>query len=537
MKWWSPLAALLAVALAPATARAGEFWIDPATGSIDNDGSAAHPWSTLEEVVAAGLIETRNWDHLPYDDTSALVVRNSGAPVKAGDTIWLRSGYHGAPLVDGAYNQLPITIASATGETPTMSRIHFRAAANWVLRGVSISPSYAPEYAADTMVQVDSGGYQGPSWDITIEGCTLFSVADSSGWTIDDWNQLAANGITMNGDRIVARDNQLRNVNFGIQATGKDSVIQGNRVTNFAGDGMRGLGDGERFEGNTIENCYDVNANHDDGFQSWSVGDGGVGTGEVRGIVLRGNTFIAYHDPDQPFRGPLQGIGCFDGFFVDWVVENNLVITDHYHGISFLGMRDSRIVNNTVIDLEGVDIGPPWIMVAPHKDETPSDNILVRNNLAPQFSLDALNLVEDHDLDITVPADLFVDPPYDAHLLPTAAAIDTGSPDQAPATDHDGVPRPQMDGFDVGAYEYQPPMPDAGVPDAGVPDAATAWPADAGSNLDGPTGAGAGDSLAGGCGCRATTGSGRRSWPGPLAGLLLGLACCRLTRRRRHRSA
>ena len=46
-------------------------------------------------------------------------------------------------------------------------------------------------------------------------------------------------------------------------------------------------------------------------------------------MVLRGNTIINYEDPGQPHRGTLQGIGCFDGMFVDWVIENNVVIVDH----------------------------------------------------------------------------------------------------------------------------------------------------------------------------------------------------------------
>jgi parallel beta-helix repeat protein len=55
----------------------------------------------------------------------------------------------------------------------------------------------------------------------------------------------------------------------------------------------------------------------------------------------------------------MQDIGCFDGFFDGWVVENNVVITDHWHGISFYGMKNSRIVNNTVIDVNDQSPGPP----------------------------------------------------------------------------------------------------------------------------------------------------------------------------------
>ena len=114
------------------------------------------------------------------------------------------------------------------------------------------------------------------------------------------------------------------------------------------------------FQYNVVKNCYDVNANHDDGFQSWSRGPQGVGTGEVVGMVLRGNTIINYEDLDQPHRGTLQGIGCFDGMFVDWIVENNVIITDHWHGITLSGATDSRVVNNTVVDLNETSPGPPW---------------------------------------------------------------------------------------------------------------------------------------------------------------------------------
>jgi len=179
----------------------------------------------------------------------------------------------------------------------------------------------------------------------------------------------------------------------------------------------------------------------------------------VRGVTLRGNVFINALDPNNPLRNSMQAIGCFDGFFVDWVVENNVVITDHWHGISFYGMRDSRIVNNTVIDLQEGQPGPPWIMVTDHKDGTPSQNVIVRNNLATDYSLEGINVVADHNIEFThaQAASLFVAPPFDLHLLPGSAAVDTGSPDMAPPVDVEGVPRPQGAGFDVGAYEQFTP--------------------------------------------------------------------------------
>jgi len=220
---------------------------------------------------------------------------------------------------------------------------------------------------------------------------------------------------------------------------------------------LRGLGDNDVFEYNTVQNNKigdDFDENHDDGFQSWTVGDDGqVGTGEVTGVVLRGNLFINALDPNDPLRSSMQGIGCFDGFFVGWIVENNVVITDHWHGISFYGMRDSRIVNNTVIDLAEGQPGPPWIMVTAHKDGRPSENVIVRNNLSTDFSLEGNNITDDHNLLIEDASQLFVAAPFDLRLISTAAAIDSGSADLAPALDILGVHRPQGAGYDLGAYE------------------------------------------------------------------------------------
>jgi len=457
-----PLLALAALLTVAGPASADDFYIDPVAGSPDGDGSAGNPWRMLEEVIAAGLIETRDWESLPYEPGLDLVPVNPGAPVGPGDTLWLLTGYHGELVIDGAYNESPVTIAAAAGHVPELRRIQITSAQHWVIRGISVSPSHAPlPLTQIKIIELDNHNWSGPAWDLTVEDCEVFTIDDASGWGAAEWVDIASSGVDVTADRVSVSRNRLRNVRFGISVSGKDARIEKNLIDGFSADGMRGLGDGGIFAYNTVKNAYvgdPPDTNHDDGFQSWTFGPGGVGTGEVRDVVLRGNVIINNENPDHPLYTPLQAIGCFDGFFVNWTVENNVVITDHWHGINFSGMRDSRIVNNTVIDLKSGSPGPPWIRVDDHKDGTPSQNVVVRNNLTTDLSVSGINMVADHNIEFSDAALHFVAPPFDLHLLATSAAVDSGSADLAPPLDADGVARPQGPAFDIGAYEWINPI-------------------------------------------------------------------------------
>ncbi|MBZ0114990.1 MAG: right-handed parallel beta-helix repeat-containing protein [Thermoanaerobaculia bacterium] len=439
---------------------AGEdFFVDPVLGSASGDGSVDNPWRTLQEVVEDGLIETRHWESLPYQPGLALIPVNPGAPVQPGDTLWLRNGFHGTLSLQGAYNAAPITIAAVPGHHPQLDRVLLSAAQHWILRGLSISPSHAPgPLSQETLFFVENHGFHGPSWDITLDDSDLFSINDASNWGASEWIDLASSGLRIDGDRVEVRNCRIRNVRFGISVGGEDARIRSNTIDGFSADGLRGLGDGGWFEYNIVKNSFvgqPEDPNHDDGFQSWSVGSGGVGTGEVRDVVLRGNIFINNEDPDHPLFSTLQGIGCFDGLFVDWTVENNLVIVDHWHGISLYGMIGGSIINNTVVDNRPGSPGPPWIRTTDHQG-IPSQDVVIRNNLATDYSFSGTGIVDDHNIEVTDLEAYFVAPPFDLHLRAEAPAIDTGSSLQAPPYDAERIPRPQGDAIDIGALEWCP---------------------------------------------------------------------------------
>ena len=434
--------------------KGAEFYVDPVKGSSTGDGSADRPWRTIQDIFEAGLVESQRWEQLPYTQERKLVPRNTGAPVRAGDIIWLRTGYYGDLSIVGYYNTGAISLAAEQGHSPCLSSLRIRSGSHWTIRGLTVSAEFSQRYTRHTLIDLDSHNWSGPVHDVVVEDCIICSVADASTWTAYQWDRLACNGLQVDGTRMTIRNNRLLNVNFGISVSASHSFITGNLVENFAGDGLRGLGNYCTFQYNIVKNCYDVNRNHDDGFQSWSVGPDGVGSGEIVGIVLRGNTIINYEDPNQPHRGTLQGIGCFDGTFVDWVVENNIIITDHWHGITLLGARNCLVINNTVLDQNNSRPGPPWIRIGNHKKGMAPVDCVVRNNLATAFT-NAPEVLEEKNLVIQNPANLFIDAQnFDLHLLPNAPAIDAASPLNAPELDRDRIARPQGDGFDIGAYEW-----------------------------------------------------------------------------------
>jgi hypothetical protein len=447
---------LLSIAFSlAAPVSAADFYVDPQRGDPASDGSAETPWRSLQAVFDDGLVESRDWESFPYKNGSKLAPKNPGAPVKAGDTIWLRTGDYGDLMIQGYYNPDAITIAACEGHTPRFHSVRLRSGSRWVLRGLHVSPEFGTGKKPRTLIAVESHNWRGPVRDVVVEDCVVRSAEDTSRWSAGQWSTLACNGIEADGTRITLRRNKLKNVNFGISVGASHSLVERNVVENFAGDGLRGLGDHTVFQHNLVKNCYAVNANHDDGFQSWSVGPGGVGTGEVVGIVLRGNTIINFEDPNQPHRGTLQGIGCFDGMFVDWIVENNVVVVDHYHGITLSGARGCRIVNNTVIDPNDRRPGPAWVRIGKHKNGTFSTGCTVRNNVASGLHVQpGPDMTADHNLVVDDPQHIFVDAGCrDFRLKEGSPAIDAGTRDLAPDVDITGTSRPQGRGVDLGAYE------------------------------------------------------------------------------------
>ncbi len=98
------------------------FYVDPSLGNMNNDGSAARPWSTLSDVL----------------DGRRRLVGTTASPIKPGDIIYLNTGDHGNVQVGGGVNSEFITVQAAAGQTPTLRSLIVNDASKWMFVGLKI---------------------------------------------------------------------------------------------------------------------------------------------------------------------------------------------------------------------------------------------------------------------------------------------------------------------------------------------------------------------------------------------------------------
>jgi len=429
------------------TATAATYYCDPVNGNtVSGNGSSETPWGTLQSVNAANKFGV-------------------GQTILPGDTLKLRTGFHGQ-FVSGLNNTDYITIEADTGAVADVNYIKLNAADYWHFKGLIISPSFTPDFN-----EVDAGKvgtvrqrilylYTGNTY-IIVEDCNIFTVADTSGWSADDWDDNAFVGIFVGGSDFTLHGNTIRNVYDGLTATTR-SLVENNVIDGFCRDGMDVGGTDVTVQDNTIINVYDDNntGSHSDGIQI------GVGTVTRTNIIIRRNYICASTDPNRISSG-LQGLYLHG--IVNGLIENNVVMVKNgLYGICLNNYADNvRIVNNTV--LRPYNQGDwPDIMLPRDSTDWGARNCIVRNNIADSFPRDSNNppvpsptyyenIEVDHNYDISEysPEVEFVD--YlnaNVRLRAGSSFIDAGMSLDAPTEDLSRNVRPRGAGYDVGAYEY-----------------------------------------------------------------------------------
>jgi parallel beta-helix repeat protein len=456
-----PFFSLLLFALLPFSSQATNYYSDPsAAGSMSNSGSFAAPWANLSSVFAA-------------NKTFA-----------AGDTIFLRTGSHGYVIIKGIHTGY-VVITPQPGQTPVIQRIRVSAsaaiaAAYWKLYGLTVQSESTGTTATPSYTLLEIYPYAD---HITVSNCIISSNLNTSGWTRTDWRNRCNSGIFTRGKlnaHHIIENNLIQNTAFALTVSSSRTIVRENTVQNFTNDGCRILGSDILFEKNRVFDLIKVmtNAeNHDDLFQAFTYAAGGTGQDTLKNDTIRNNILINMTDTTRQFRGPTQGIGCFDGVFLNWIIENNIVMTDHWHGISMYGAVNCKIINNTVLDpylytpVDSIDqnstnIGPAWILINKKTNGPESSGNLVKNNLvanivsfaAPGMGTGSNNKIvgalANYSNYFVNTADFGHPGQFDLHLKPGCSAIDAGDATYAPLIDFEGTPRPKGLGFDIGAYEY-----------------------------------------------------------------------------------
>ena len=415
---------------------AATYYCDPVDGNtVTGDGNSGNPWGTLQSVNIAGKF--------------------NGVIIKSGDTVKLRTGFHGRFVISSKDNTDYITIEADDGAVADVNYVQIKYSDYWCIRGLRISPEFdgpiTEPPTSPRMVRIVSGNNY-----ITVEDCNIFTVTDTSLWEPNDWDDLscqgidAGNGILTGG---IIRNNLIRNVSRGMTSFGCNNfLIENNTIDGFSVDGIVTDGTGQIIQDNRIINVYGDN-NPDTHSDAIHVSG--------NNIIIRRNYICARTDPNRTSGGGLQGIylNGANNPLTNSTIENNVVMVNNGVWGIVIGAysHDTKILNNTVLRPYNTGNWPDINL------NTGVYNIIVRNNIADNFPANdpSRNLVVDHNFDISNynPLVEFVDYVHgNVHLAADSNFIDKGLAVDvnAPTDDLDGLSRPQGTYFDIGAYEYIP---------------------------------------------------------------------------------
>lgn len=321
------------------------------------DGSLEKPYPSLSKLIATGFSANQN------------------------DLILLHEGDHGDVTLSGT----GYTIAAKNKHKARLSSLIIENAEDISIKGLEIRPTNDIGDHDQYLISIDS-----TCKAIHISHNQVINTDDATPWNQEDWNTKASRGIKCRANHCTIQNNLIQNIFHGIKTEGNNISVNFNHVDRFAGDAIRNTGSNNTYRSNfltnaTVDDYYDEKGNHDDLFQSWTFDK------PIDNISLLDNVMVSCIDTLMPQRAKIvQGLVCFDGYTTHWTVANNLVVTDHPHGISLYGAENCNIHDNTVLknphDLYQYE-SDPWIMINNHKDGRKSINNQVSNNITSALSI------------------------------------------------------------------------------------------------------------------------------------------------------
>ena len=385
------------------------YYVNPLHGSMSNAGTSLDaPWSTFADVMSAGK------------------------PLAGGDVLVLLRGYHGAPLVKGVFDS-DVVVRAMPGHTPLVRSLTFDAASHWDIGSLVITwaatPAGHPDAASNLRgIDISTQAAENCSY-ITVRDTSLYTTQDVSARTNQQWQSM------ITGIRVFATNYALINCHVynggGLQLGFHSSMgrVLNCVIENFATDGSGLRASNILFAGNCIYGSHQVNGNHNDLFQCWAA----------RNVVFKNNFLAAYVNPAQPNLAKpgisyCQGVGGYDGWKQDWIIQGNVVKVDHAIGIWQLAVKPNMVFVQNTITRCGKSLAipgrPPSIHVGKSKSGAASSGAIVANNLCEGYELWSGIVVNASNLKVTPSAfaSTFVDwARNDLRLKPGCYAIGHGT--------------------------------------------------------------------------------------------------------------
>lgn len=420
------------------------YYVSP-SGADTNAGTESQPWQTIQKAA----------------DTMV-----------AGDTVYIKAGTYPERVVPqnsgsaGSY----ITYAAYAGDTATIDGSTVTLPSDWgglfdvsnkdyiVISGLRIIKAGPNDN--NVGILADNSSY------ITIEKNHTYDTV-SSGIAI--WN---SDNIIIDGNEVVLACNDGEQECITVAGTDIFEI-----KNNHVHDGGPGTIGGEGIDVKDGSSNGDIYRNH---------------VHDLNRLGIYVDSWDKHTHTIDVYQNIVYNIVDNDGFAVaaesgglleDINIYNNIAYDNGTCGISISRnggllyqhpMENIQVINNTFYNNGSTWGGGVYL------DNPDADDIIIRNNLCSQnlsFQIAAepdvlpQSYTVDHNLidgyrgytgevygsDYVEEFPRLVDPNgADFHLQSNSPAIDKGSSVGAPSDDYDGTSRPQMTGYDIGAYEYAP---------------------------------------------------------------------------------
>lgn len=420
----------------------GTFFVSPA-GDDANPGTLLQPWRTIQKAA----------------DT-----------VTVGVTIIVQAG---------EYDERVAVNRSGEAGVPNT----FQAQGKVVVRGFTLRANYVVirnfEIANTPDNSIDG-------WGIFVEGSNCLLENNYIQHATRGGIQLyAVPGFENLTSNCVVRNNRLyRNSQMGIDVRGRNHLIEGNEIWGTIqhhpsmavqpswvdADGVQFHGSGHIFRGNYIHDIsYSDPENvdpHIDCFQTFvslpyqeaasnvlfernrcdnaqvagvRKYSSGFMINGASGITIRNNIIRAYVG--------INGLDSSELTILNNTFTSDLTLSPSYNptGITFTSVADSTIQNNIFYDLPG-----HIIYLVKVTGLNAGRNLAYRSDGKPLWTTDSYSHADD-----LWGIDPLLVSPTNYHLQAGSPAIDAGYA-AAVTNDYDGHPRPQGQGYDIGAFEYSP---------------------------------------------------------------------------------